>query len=505
MKIVVVGGGTAGWLAALMIKKVQGDSHSVTVIESSDIGIIGAGEGSTGQLVDIIRGISWNYGCNEADFFVETGATVKLGILHKEWKALGHEYIAPLDGTAVPSIGTDYIMLHAVMNDLPVHTASTNGFMIEKNWSSFFWEDGKIASTHTHAYHFDGHKVGKYFKKVCGDDVTTIDAKVLDVTLSDSGEVSSLKLDNGQVIEADFFIDASGFSRLFSKKLGINWCSYKDNLPVDTAIPFLLPEEEVIRPLTTAWAQKYGWMWMIPVNGRRGCGYVFDSNFISDTEAVDEIEKKLGMEISPIKTIKFEAGRLERLWHKNCLFVGLAGAFAEPLEATSIHSTIMQLNNFVFHYLKDSKEHTVNQGSINKYNKKMSLMYDEFKDFLSIHYASQRKDSPFWEWVSTGATLSDNARDVLEMQKAKLITTADLHQYFGYAGPALYNWVLHGLGYLDKELAKRELDFFDQHELGRTVWNLNQDSMNDQKDIMIDNTLFIKKVREYADGDLFSK
>ena len=298
MKIVVVGGGTAGWLAALMIKKVQGDSHSVTVIESSDIGIIGAGEGSTGQLVDIIRGISWDYGCNEADFLVETGATIKLGIIHKDWKELGHEYIAPLDATAVASVGTDYIMMHAVLNDLPVHTASTNGFMIEKNLSSYFWDDDKISSTASHAYHFDGHKVGKYFKKVCGDDVSVIDAKVLDVTLNLRGEIESLILDNGTTVEADFFVDASGFSRLFSKKLGINWESYKDSLPVDTAIPFLLPKEEVIRPVTTAWAQKNGWMWMIPVDGRRGCGYVFDSNFISATDAVDEIEQNLGMEIS---------------------------------------------------------------------------------------------------------------------------------------------------------------------------------------------------------------
>lgn len=197
MKIIIVGGGTAGWLAALMIKKVQGNSHSVTVIESSDIGIIGAGEGSTGQLVDIVRGISWDYGCNEADFLVETGATIKLGIIHRDWKELGHEYIAPLDSTAVPAIGTDYIMMHAIMNDLPVHTSSINGFMIEKNLSSYFWQDNKISSTASHAYHFDGHKVGKYFKKVCGKDVSIVDAKVLDLNLNHSGEIESLILDNG--------------------------------------------------------------------------------------------------------------------------------------------------------------------------------------------------------------------------------------------------------------------------------------------------------------------
>ena len=131
-------------------------------------------------------------------------------------------------------------------------------------------------------------------------------------------------------------------------------------------------------------------------------------------------------------------------------------------------------------------------------------MYDEFKDFLSVHYASKRTDSEFWKWVSSGATLSDGAKEVLEMQKSKLLSTSDFNQYFGYAGPALYNWVLHGLGYIDKSTAKRELDFYGQHELGRTVWDLNADSMNSMASKMIENTVFINNVKEYANGNSFS-
>lgn len=417
MRITIVGGGTAGWLAALMIKKVQGSSHEVTVIESSKIGIVGAGEGSTGYLTDIIQGNTWDYGCNEEDFFRETNATVKLGIKHKEWKHLGHEYIAPIDGTAVPSIGTDYLLLHAIVNDIPFHTASENGKFIESNMSSFYYDDGVIENTRSHAYHFDAHLVGKYFKKVCGEDVTHIDATVLEINVDPNGNVDSLLLDNGQKLESDFFIDASGFARIFGKKLGIDWVSYAKHLPVNTAMPFLIPHKEGknIEPVTTAWAQKAGWMWQIPTQDRLGCGYVFDNNFISNDEAHAEIEQKLGMEIEPIRFLNFETGRASKLWFKNVLSIGLAAAFAEPLEATSIHSTIIQLHTFVFDYLKDTKEDTCNAGIINIYNKKMSKMYDDYKDFLSIHYITERSDSEFWKWIQTGELLPDNVLDYLEV------------------------------------------------------------------------------------------
>lgn len=507
MRITIVGGGTAGWLAALMIKKVQGASHDVTVIESSEIGIVGAGEGSTGYLTDIIQGNSWDYGCNEEDFFRETNATVKLGIKHKEWKALGHEYLAPIDSAATPSMGTDYTLLHAIANDLKVHEASENGRYIEAGMSSFYFEDGKISNSGGHAYHFDAHLVGKYFKKVCGEDVTHIDAKVVDLCVDPTGNVESITLSDGRVVESDFFIDASGFSRLFGKKLGIDWISYAKNLPVNTAMPFLLPHKEgqSIEPVTTAWAQKAGWMWQIPTQERFGCGYVFDNNFISNDEAHREIEQKLGMEVEPIRFLNFETGRNSKLWSKNCLFIGLSAAFAEPLEATSIHSTIIQLQSFVFDYLKDTKEDTCNPGIINIYNKKMSKMYDDYKDFLSIHYVTERTDSEFWKHIKTGELLSDVARDYIEVTKSKILHPNDFDQYYGYAGAGLYNWILSGLGFIGKDVANKELAFYGQDDIAKAVWQLNTDSFNERKSDMIDNTDFVLNTRKYTDGNHFSK
>jgi tryptophan halogenase len=385
--------------------------------------------------------------------------------------------------------------------------SSDNGMLLEHNKSSFFKLGDMTENTKGHAYHFDAHLVGQYFKKVCGKEVIHIDSEVVEVSLLSQNEIESLSLSNGEKIYADFFIDASGFAKVLSNKLNIEWKSYSKHLPVNTAMPFLMPfeKDEKIDPVTTAWALSSGWMWMIPTQERYGCGYVFDDRFISHEDAQKEVEEKLGKKIEPIRFLKFDTGRLNTLWNGNCLSIGLAAAFAEPLEATSIHSTILQLNSFIFDYLKDSKEQTVNSGMINIYNRRMSKMYDDFRDFLVVHYMGKRDDSEFWKWITTGETLTDQARDILEMQKSKIVHPKDIDQYFGYAGAGLYNWVLAGLGYIGKKEAKREMDFYNQYDIAETVWKLNENSFESHKDVIIDHTEFINNIGVWADGNRFSK
>lgn len=490
MKIVVCGGGTAGWLAALMIKKIQ-PNQEVTVIESSKIGIVGAGEGSTGYLTDIIQGVNWNYGCNEEDFLRETGATIKLGIKHRDWKEVGHTYYGPIDSTGN---SPDITLCHALVNDLPAHTASQAGYLIAAGKTNFYLKDGKLDNTHIHGYHFDAHRVGQYFKKIvtaCG--ASHIDSEILDVKVNHRG-IESLKLSNGDTITADLFIDCTGFARKLVTALDMTWVSYKKNLPVDTAMPFLIKHRpgEAIEPVTTAWAQKAGWMWQIPTADRIGAGYVFDSNFITQDQAQQEIESVLGHEIAPIRFLKFETGRLNKFWHKNCLAVGLCAAFAEPLEATSIHSTIVQLNSFIFDYLKDTPQDTENSGAQTLYNRRMSNMYDDFKDFLVLHYQTKRSDSEFWRWMSTGETSTEAVNTIIELSKSKLPQSCDFNAYFGYAGHPLWNWVLIGLGYIDKTNAEKELNFYstDRDELAFR-WNFYCESMQAQSNIMLPNSYFV--------------
>ena len=497
MNIVIVGGGTAGWLAALMISKTQ-PNHKITLIESSAIGIVGAGEGSTGTLTSIVQGLLWDYGLSEREFLSKTNATPKLGIRHKDWKVLGHEYIAPIDGPENGSFGTSKQLMHALANDVPFHTASHNGRLIENSLSPFYEFNGGLANSSAHSHHFDAHLVGKYFKEKSGESVSSIDAKVVDAVVDERGFVSSLVLDNGSTVYGDFFIDASGFGRVLPKKLGVDWVSYKKYLPVDTAMPFLLSykEGEKIDPVTTAWAQKHGWMWMIPTQTRKGCGYVFDSSYTSHEDAQKEVEKTLGQEVEPIRFLKFEAGRSEKFWVNNCLFIGLSSAFLEPLEATSIHSTILQLDSFIFNYLRDTTDSICNQGSISIYNQKTTAMYESLKDFLSLHYASSRTDSEFWLDVSKPEKRTRFASDILETVKVRSINNIDFDTYPGYAGPQLYNWILAGLGYLTKEVAKKELSFYGQTEEAALEFHTIATNFSSAKNSFIDNTELINKLRE---------
>lgn len=494
MNIVIVGGGTAGWIAALMISRIHNNKHRVIVVESSKIGIVGAGEGSTGLLTDLINGQLGDFGCVQKDFMLECDATVKLGIKHKDWKNVGHTYYGPID------FAPQDIMMNNILYDNPVHKSSICGYLMDNNKTDFYvTEDHDLRSHNYHAFHFDAHKVGKYFRKVCGDSVKTIDAEVVDIQLDEQGNVDHIVLDRGEKIKADFFIDCTGFNRIFAEKMGVKWHSYAKNLPVNTAMPFFLDYDvgENIEPVTTAWAQSSGWMWDIPILERRGCGYVFDDNFISHEEAHREIESKLGKKIEPIKFLKFETGRGEVLWKKNVLFLGLAAAFAEPLEATSIHSTIIQIQGFVLNFLKATREQTCNPGSISMYNNRMTKMYDDFKDFLVLHYMTNRDDTPFWKWINTGETASERVKEVIEMSKVRLLMRNDFLDYYGSAGYTLFNWILCGLGYMTKETAKEELTYMNSREYAKFNWEEAEQKHKEIENSCIDNTTFVVWCREF--------
>ena len=486
MKIIIVGGGTAGWLAALFISKIRPE-HEITVIESSNIGIVGAGEGSTGLLTDVVTNRIWEFGCDHDEFLKETGATLKYGIKHIDWTPQNTAYYGPLDGTMSYSSIPDgaFAYQHSVSDRFPLHTASEMGLLLETGKSNIRSDTKKFTNYH-HALHFDAHKVGKYFKKITlkKSKVSHIDSEVVDIRLTESGNIESLLLENQKTIVGDFFIDASGFKRILMNKLEVNWVSYKKNLPVNSAMPFLLDYQanETPMPYTTAWAQSSGWMWQIPTLERKGCGYVFCDEFITADQAHAEIEKKLGRSITPIRLLKFDTGRLENTWVKNCLAVGLSAAFAEPLEATSIHSTIVQISKFVFECLKPTKNLTLNAGTIKNYNTKINNMYDDFKDFLVLHYMGGRTDSEFWKHITSGKTKTEFVDTILEMSKSKMPTSNDFNQYYGAAGWPLWAWVLAGTNNLLPSVSSRELEWnifnFGNYgtasKLELEVWQKNQ-------------------------------
>ncbi len=461
MKIVIVGGGTAGWLAGLMISKAF-PQYNITLIESSSIGIIGAGEGSTGILTSLLSNKVMDLGTDIEEFIIKTGATLKYGIMHRNWtKKPQRQYFGPLGGSRTANQVRDWHFLHQMIIDPDnIHHTSVEGIMLDHNLVDYKYGFDRSLPELNFSFHFDAHKVGQYFKSKATQ-VKHIDAIVKDVVLDENGFIKSVLLDNQQSIESDFFIDASGFQRVLMNKLDNPWVSYSDVLPVNSAMPFLLPSEETPKPYTVAWAQKYGWMWQIPTLERRGCGYVFCDKFTTPEKAQEEIEKTLGQKIDPIRVLNFDTGILKYNWRKNCLAVGLSSAFAEPLEATSIHSTIMQLLYFIYNGIANNlTEYVHREHIVTNYNYYMKLLFENYRDFLNIHYMAGRDDSEFWRYMQTDQAKTEKTKLMLEIAKHRVPNSKDFINLDGSAGYAIWSYVLAGIGAIDKNLCKQEFGLF---------------------------------------------
>ncbi len=469
MKIVVVGGGTAGWLAALMISKMYKEQHEVTLVESDSIGTIGVGEGSTGLLRTVLRNENWNFGCNEFDFMKKTKSTPKLGILFKEWTDLKEEYMEPLDFPVESGFfESEPLLSFLKSNDIDISVASIDGRFIKADISGFYEEENTVKGDYKNAHHFDAKLAAEYFESICGEDVSKISDTIEEIILDKKGSVESLVLSSKQVIKGDFFIDASGFSRIFAEKMGVKFIEYKE-LSLNSAIPFRIDHSYFDKPFfyTVAWAQKYGWMWMIPRTDSVGCGYIYDDRYINEEQAREEIEEKLGIKIEVIKNIKFTPGRLENAWNKNVLSIGLSSNFLEPLEATSIHGTISQLYNFIFLYLKDTLKDTNTVENQESYNSQTSRMIDNFRDVILFHYAGVRTDTPFWKKINKKALENKNISNMIKISKSRLLSVFDIDIVYGGAGATQFNWVLCALNHFSKETATREINKFNRYEIAK--------------------------------------
>ena len=448
--IVVVGGGTAGWLAALILgdpKARKGPPPNVTVVESSKIGTIGVGEGTTA----VFRQMLQHFGFSEADFVRGTGATIKYGIRHRDWRRLGHFYDGPIDDPSMLAPGID---LYSVASGRPVSQAHLFQALIDKRRAPFAVKEGRTvpAGPFHHAYHFDQSKAGKWLRRNT-QAASVIDAIVRKVVRdAETDTIKSIVLDNGQSITADLFIDCTGFQRVLIGELGARWLSYSDVLPVNRAMPFWIEHSAGAEfdPFTMAWAQGNGWMWQIPTVDRIGCGYVYSDAHTTPEAAQAEIEKVLGHRIEPRADIPINAGRLDRQWIGNCVALGLSSSFLEPLEATSIHGTIVQLM-MLTRLLDDHRGRA-------EFNTAAARQVDDFRDFIRLHYVSERRDTAFWRDVADSHPSNILAR--IDVWRGQMPTRADFPPFPGdlpHVQEQLHIPVLDGLGLLDRAAAKATL------------------------------------------------
>lgn len=459
MRVVVVGGGTAGWAAAYALTRIKPD-FDVTVIESKTIGIIGAGEGSTAVLSDFVTGEWFPTDYSVSEFVKATRATTKYGIYHKNWRGDGTGYMAPIDGTPTERAEPDRTLLAQLHYDpLHFHESSECGFAYQHNLR-------RVHGT----FHFDAFKMGEFYKGLLekNEKVTFIEGIVDHVHLDEQGYIERLT-GNGIDVEGDFFFDCTGFRRVLMNALGGKWKSYKKNLPVNRAIGFQAPIDPNYKQVTIAHALKNGWVWTIPTQDRYGCGYVFSDNHISKDDAYAELCSHYGP-VDILREFSFDTGRQEEVWMKNCLSLGLSSAFAEPLEATSIHTTITQFVQFMFCYLRPTKELTCDEYSRRMFNERMGKMYDDIKDFLVLHYTGGRTDSEFWRQITNGDTRTEFVDYVIELSRSNRLVSPHHfpYHYVGMAGSTLYKWILIGLKhyiynpegelYFDIEAEKARMD-----------------------------------------------
>jgi tryptophan halogenase len=458
MKIVIVGGGTAGWLTATMLKKYT-DFSDITLIESTKMGIIGAGEGSTGTLPWLIRD-EWKDGSvTEMDFLRKTKGTIKLGIRLKNWKGDGSQIYSPFYGSPTDSNSIDTATLGSILKHDRADYASIFSWLMDSNLTTFKKGfDGRMISAFpSYSYHFDGHEVGNFFKEWCVDrGVKWIDSEVNDVNFI-NGDVKSINLSNNEVIDGDLFFDCSGFSKVLMSKTDNKWISYSEHLPTNSAIPFTLPiSGKDVKFETLAETMNAGWMWKIPLQNRYGCGYVYSDKFQTYEESLKELETKFGREVEPIKHIKFDAGRYQNMWYKNIVAIGLSSHFLEPLQATSIHISIASTANLIFHYLKGDFNDTDRES----FNKGVNHFIDDYKDFIQMHYFGGRNDTPFWKFVQNDLEKTDTNKRLFEIGKRRVITRLDLSQLHGTPGYPLWVHILDNNGLYPKDIVENDLNHY---------------------------------------------
>jgi tryptophan halogenase len=468
MKIVIVGGGTAGWISAAMVLKYRNDVE-VTVVESSKIPIIGAGEGSADSLRWFINEHWPNNMVNEIDFLKKTKGTLKLAINLKNWKGDGSYMYSPLYTTPTTRAPIDRVFLSSILKYGKSDMGSINSWILEDNLSTYNKNHKPPMLPNSgqdicgHAYHFDGHEVGKYFKNICLQlGAKCVDSEVIDTNFDGDEYLKSIRLNNGLILEADMFFDCSGFSRILMSKTSNKWISYKDYLPVNSAIPFSTQIlSRTVRFETLAETMDSGWMWKIPLQDRHGCGYVYCDAFQSYDKSIEELEKKLGHSVEPIKHIQFDSGRYENIWHKNIVAIGLSSHFLEPLQATSIHVSIYSASNLILHSLK-SIDTIKNETIRERYNQRLRLVVDDYKDLLQMHYLAGRNDTPFWKFVRNEMKITERNKELLEISKHRLINNYDVDESYGIAGWTVWSHILDNAAMFKKEIIEKELKSFNK-------------------------------------------
>lgn len=403
--IVIVGGGTAGWMAASALSiLLKNPNIRIRLVESEQIGTVGVGEAT----IPHIRYFNQLLGLNENDFLRKTNATFKIGIEFVNWGQIGESYFHSFSPYGVNMEGVHFHhfwLRHAMKEGAPPPDEYNLHGLASKR--SLFTHPkpelrGSPLSTIEYAFQFDAGLYAKYMRGVAESrGVTRIEGKVVDVLKrAEDGFVDSISLESGETVSGDLFIDCSGFrGLLIEQALETGYDDWSHYLPCNRAVAQGCELDGPPIPYTRATAHKAGWQWRIPLQNRLGNGHVYCSEHISDDEAYAQLKSGLdGAPMGDPKFLRFTTGVRKKAWNKNVIALGLSAGFLEPLESTSIHL----IQTAVARLMTNFPDKRFNQSDIDFYNRKTLLEFEQVRDFLILHYcATQRTDSPFWNYVRT--------------------------------------------------------------------------------------------------------
>lgn len=412
-RVVVLGGGSAGWITACLIhKEWASKGGTVTLVESPEIGIIGVGEGSTPQLKAL-----WDHlGIDEAEFMAACDATWKLGIRFTGWserpgfESYFHHFPGPVDLHTEPAFIANCALARRGF-DVPV---------LPDPWflAGRLAEAGKgphpapgFPFGPSYGYHFDAYKLGAFLRDwAVPRGVRHVAARVSDIALDSTGDVAALVCEGGERIEGDLFVDCSGFAGVIGQRaLGVPFVSFGDNLFNDRAVvmPTALPDR--FRPQTEAIAMRAGWRWSIPLTTRVGNGYVYSSAHVSDEDAEAELRAACGSD-ADARVLRMKVGRVAETWHRNCLSVGLSQGFIEPLEATALHIVIATALEFV----RACERGDYTAVHRDAFNRQANARYEGIRDYIVAHYRmNQRGDTDYWRANRANQHLSDELKAMM--------------------------------------------------------------------------------------------
>lgn len=428
-KILIVGGGTAGWMAANLMASRWNDVD-ICLLESSEIGIIGVGEGSTPHFKLFFDAIN----VAESEWMPRCNATYKNGISFANWSSIpGFEsYFHPF-----PAQTDDLLTVPIFFSNIKARMQGSNA---NAHPDHYFLETyltrehlGPLAAETfpfgvAYGYHFDAGLVGQFLaEKAVSRGVKRIIGTITEVLQHADGSLAAVRLDDDSLLDADFFIDCSGFkSLLLQGALKASYKSFKENLFNNAAV--VMPSEIAgsIPPETRSTALSNGWAWKIPLTNRYGNGYVYSSDYLEPDQAEKELRQHLGLLDSDVaaRHLQMKVGRVEKHWDKNCVAVGLSQGFIEPLEATALALSFETISRFMMHY--ENGHYTNKFEGI--FNREINAKFDGVRDYIVCHYqVNQRQDSDYWRDNAANTNLSDSLKHILHLWRTSKDFAKDMH------------------------------------------------------------------------------